>query len=65
MWDTRSVELTVDLPRDLADDLEEVRDQNPEFFGKAIRYALARRIVFQELDRTLPAELNKPTPQTP
>jgi hypothetical protein len=65
MWDTRSVELTVDLPRDLADDLEEVRSRNPEFFGKAIRYALARRIVFQELDRTLPTELVKPTSQSP
>jgi hypothetical protein len=65
MWDTRSVELTVDLPRELADDLEEVRSRNPEFFGKAIRYALARRIVFQELDRTRPTDLLKPTPPTP
>jgi hypothetical protein len=65
MGDTRSVALTVDLPRDLADDLDEVRSRNPEFFGKAIRYALARRIVFQELDSTLPAELVEPSPQSP
>jgi hypothetical protein len=47
--DTRPVELVVDLPEELADDVEEVREQDPEFLGRAIQYALARRIVFQEL----------------
>ncbi len=47
--DTRPVELVVDLPEELADDVEEVRKNDPEFLGRAIQYALARRIVFQEL----------------
>lgn len=47
--DTRPVELVVDLPEDLLDDVEEVRKQDPEFLGRAIQYALARRIVFQDL----------------
>jgi hypothetical protein len=53
MWDTRSVELTVTLPADVADDVEEVRRSNPEFLGKAIQYAIARRAVFEELNSTL------------
>jgi hypothetical protein len=47
--DTRPVELVVDLPEELANDVEEVRKQDPEFLGRAIKYALARRIVFQDL----------------
>lgn len=53
MWDTRSVQLTVTLPADVADDVEEVRRSNPEFFGKAIQYAIARRVVFDELNSAL------------
>ena len=47
--DTRRIELVVDLPEELADDVEEVRKHDPEFLGRAIQYALARRLVFQEL----------------
>lgn len=53
MWETRPVELVVNLPTELADDVEEVRDRDPDFLGKAIRYALARRIIFEELNRSL------------
>lgn len=47
--DTRPVELVVDLPAELADDVEEVRKSDPDFLRRAIQYALARRIVFHEL----------------
>ena len=53
MWETRPVELVVNLPAELADNVEEVSDRDPEFLGKAIRYAFARRIVFDELSQTL------------
>lgn len=53
MWETRPVELVLHLPAQLADDVEEVQDSDPEFLGKAIRYALARRIVFRELNDSL------------
>ncbi|MFQ5689121.1 MAG: hypothetical protein ACE5HQ_02465 [Gemmatimonadota bacterium] len=61
MWDTRPVEMIVHLPCDLADNVEEVRDRHPEFLGEAIRYALARRIVFDELS----ACLAEPTTERP
>lgn len=51
MWDTRPVEVVVQLPEDLADDVEEVQRKDPEFLNKLIRYGLARRAMFQELDR--------------
>ena len=47
--ETRPVNLVLDLPQDLADDVEHVRELDPEFLGRAIQYALARRIIFQEL----------------
>lgn len=53
MWETRPVELVLHLPAELAEDVEEVRERDPEFLGKAIRYALARRIIFQELSADL------------
>lgn len=56
MWETRPVELVLQLPAGLADDVEEVQDSDPEFLGKAIRYALARRTIFQELSASFPRE---------
>lgn len=47
--DTRPVNVVVDLPEDLAEDVEQVNAQDPEFLGRAIQYALARRIIFEEL----------------
>ncbi len=58
MWETRPVELRLHLPPDLADDLEEVQDRDPEFFGKAVRYALARRTIFQELRDSIVPEVS-------
>lgn len=51
MVETRPVELRLHLPPDLAEDVEEVQDRDPEFLGRAIRYALARRTIFHELRR--------------
>lgn len=61
MWDTRPVEVVVQLPESLAEGVEEVQRNDPEFLNKVIRYGLARRAMFQELDRNrddLPAQLD-------
>lgn len=47
--DTRPVNVVVDLPEDLVADVEQMRETDPEFLGRAIQYALARRIIFEEL----------------
>ncbi|MFQ5679753.1 MAG: hypothetical protein ACE5HP_09895 [Gemmatimonadota bacterium] len=53
MWETRPVQLVLHLPAELAEDVEEVQGRDPEYLGKALRYALARRIVFRELNDSL------------
>ena len=47
--ETRPLEVVVDLPIDLVEDVEAARNDDPDFIGRAIQYALARRIIFEEL----------------
>lgn len=47
--ETRPVEVVVDLPLELADDVQAVNDTDPDFLCRVIQYALARRIIFEEL----------------
>jgi hypothetical protein len=49
MWETRSVELTVRLPRDIAAEAEEVQRSDPEFLSRVILYGLTRRSVYRHL----------------
>lgn len=56
MWesrDTRSVELVLNLPRDLANDVEAVQKHDPEFLHRVIRYGITRRAVYEELNQNL------------
>ncbi|WP_419162333.1 hypothetical protein [Candidatus Palauibacter sp.] len=47
--DHSHVNIVVDLPKELAADFEDVRQRDPDFLERAIQYALARRIIFEEL----------------
>ena len=47
--ETRPVELVLDLPVELVEDVKAVRAVDPDFFNRAIQYALARRFIFEEL----------------
>lgn len=61
MWDTGPVEVVVQLPEALAEDVEEVQRKDPEFLSKVIRYGLTRRAMFRALDRShdeLPTEVD-------
>jgi hypothetical protein len=49
MWDTCSVHLSVRLPRDIADQAEEVQKSDPEFLSRLIMYGLTRRSIFRHL----------------
>lgn len=53
MWDTRPVELSVDLPAALADSVEEVTAHDPAYLRRVIRYGIARRAVYQALTRQI------------
>ena len=49
MWETRSVQLSVRLPRDIAVQAEEVMKTDPEFLSRVVLYGLTRRSIYQHL----------------
>lgn len=53
MAESRSVNLVVELPTDLADEVERVQHTDPEFLEKLLTYGLVRRAVFARLQGML------------
>ena len=49
MWETRSVQLSVRLPRDIAAQAEEVQESDPEFLSRIVLYGLTRRSIYRHL----------------
>lgn len=52
MSENRSVELVVTLPEPMAETVEEVRDRDPEYLTRLLRYGMVRRAVYRELIRS-------------
>jgi hypothetical protein len=49
MWETRSVQLSVKLPRDIAAQAEEVQKTDPDFLSRVVLYGLTRRSIYKHL----------------
>lgn len=49
MWETCSVQLNIRLPRDLAEQAEEVQRTDPEFLSRVVLYGLTRRSIYRHL----------------
>ena len=49
MWNTRSVQLNVRLPNDLAAEAEEVQRSDPDFLSRVVQYGLTRRSIYRRL----------------
>ena len=49
MWETCSVQLKVQLPRDIAEQAEEVQKTDPEFLSSVVLYGLTRRSIYRHL----------------
>lgn len=49
MWETRTVQLNVRLPRDIAAKAEEVQETDPEFLSRIVLYGLTRRSIYKHL----------------
>ena len=49
MWETRSVQITVRLPDDIAEQAEEVQMADPEFLSRVVLYGLTRRSIYHQL----------------
>lgn len=49
MWQTRSVQLSVRLPHDVAKEAEKVQRTDPDSLSRMIQYGLTRRAVYHRL----------------
>lgn len=49
MWDTRTVQITVRLPKDIAAQAEEVQRTDPDFLSRVVLYGLTRRSIYKHL----------------
>jgi len=49
MWETRSVQINVRLPKDMAAQAEEVQKTDPEFLSRVVQYGLTRRSIYRHL----------------
>ena len=49
MWETRSVQLSVRLPSEIADQAEEAQAADPEFMSRVVLYGLTRRSIYRHL----------------
>ena len=52
MYETRSVELKVRLPRDIADQAEQLQECDPEFLARVVLYGITRRSIYRHLRET-------------
>jgi hypothetical protein len=65
MWETRSVQLSVQLPRDIAAQAEKVQESDPDFLSRVVLYGLTRRSIYQQLrERDAEVQLTT-TPEPP
>ena len=49
MWETRSIQLDVRLPGDLAAQAEQVLKDDPEYFSRIVLYGLTRLSIYNHL----------------
>jgi|GEM_PF-2133779 len=49
--ETRAVELRLELPREIAEEIESVHRKDPEILNQILLYGLTRRAIFDGLSR--------------
>jgi hypothetical protein len=49
MWDTCAVDLRVQLPRNVAAEVEAVQQRDPDMMSRIVLYAVTRRTIFDHL----------------
>jgi hypothetical protein len=64
MWETRTVQLSVRLPHDIAAQAEEVQRTDPEFLSRVVLYGLTRRSIYRHL-REGDHQFTGPEPEAP
>lgn len=56
MVDTCAIDLTVQLPRSLAEQVQDVQNREPELLARMLMYTMARRTIFDRLTGSITAE---------
>ena len=59
MWDTCAIDLKVQLPKSVAEQVQDVQEKEPELLSRMLMYAMARRTIFDRLSnepRTEPGQ---------
>jgi len=49
MWDTCAVELRVNLPRSVAEEVQNVQRTDPDMLSRILFYAMTRRTIYETL----------------
>ena len=49
MWETCSVQLKVRLPQDVAEQVKEAQEIDPEFLSRVVLYGMTRRSIYRHL----------------
>ncbi len=52
MWETCAVDLRVNLPRALAEEVEEAQRRDPELVSRLLQYAWMRRTIYDHLSNS-------------
>jgi hypothetical protein len=65
MWETCAVDLRVNLPKNVAVEVEAVQQSDPEMLSRMLFYAMTRRTIYETLvSRAAVSERAALTPQT-
>ena len=62
MWNTRSVQLNVRLPQDVAAEVEAVQAADPDFLSRIVLYGITRRSIYRRLRESEEREAVAPSP---
>ncbi len=49
MWETCSVQINVELPRDIAEQAEEIKRTDPDFLNRVVLHGFTRRSIYRDL----------------
>ena len=63
MWETRAVQLSVNLPSDIASQAEEVQRADPEFMSRLVLYGLTRLSIYEHLRNSDDADESVQAPE--
>ena len=65
MWEMCSVQLKVRLPQDVAEQVKEAQEIDPEFLSRVVLYGMTRRSIYRHLRDQNQAQDGEPLREGP